>query len=270
MASAKQTKNQPTAQSPSPSPDARILAIDIGGSGLKAALLSSDGDMITERLRVKTPHPVNSEVLLDALVKLVEPLGSDFDFVSVGFPGVVRHGRVVTAPNLGTKELKGFDLAYVLQKQLGKPVEVLNDADMQGYAAIEGKGVEMVITLGTGFGTALYIDGQLGPHIELSHHPFRKNETYDQQLGDKAMKKIGKKKWNRRVKEAIANLRTLTNFDKLYIGGGNARNINFKLDPDINIVSNECGVKGGAWLWRRQGEWSADRRSDDDTNAAQG
>lgn len=269
MASAQQTTDQPTAQDRSPSPDARVLAIDIGGTGLKAAILNIDGDMLTERLRVTTPHPVTSAVLLDALIKLIEPLGRNFDFVSVGFPGVIRHGKIVTAPNLGTKELKGFDLAYVLHKQLGKPVAVLNDADMQGYAAIEGKGVEMVITLGTGFGTAIFVDGQLGPHIEFAHHPFRKDETYDQQLGDKTMKKIGKKKWNRRVKEAIANLRTLTNFDKLYIGGGNARNINFELEPDIKIVSNDYGVKGGAWLWRRQAAASADRRTDDDTNAAQ-
>lgn len=261
---------QTTDNAPSPSPDSRILAIDIGGSGLKAAILNIDGEMLTERLRIETPHPMNSEVLLDALVKLIEPLGRDFDFVSVGFPGVVRHGKVVTAPNLGTKELKGFDLAYVLQKQLGRPVAVLNDADMQGFAAIEGDGVEMVITLGTGFGTALYIDGKIGPHIELAHHPFRKGETYDQQLGDKTMKKIGKRKWNRRVKEAIANLRTLTNFDRLYIGGGNARHINFELEPDIKIVSNDAGVKGGAWLWRRQMDASADRRSDGDTNSSEG
>jgi polyphosphate glucokinase len=201
-------------------------------------------------------------------VKLIEPLG-EFDLVSVGFPGVVRNGKIVTAPNLGTKVLKGFDLAYVLQKQLGKPVQVLNDADMQGFAAIEGKGVEMVITLGTGFGTALFVEGDIGPHIELSHHPFRKGETYDQQLGDKAMKKIGSRKWNRRVKEALANLRTLTNFDTLYIGGGNADKITFDLDSDIKIVSNDNGVKGGAWLWRKR-EASADRRENDDETAAQG
>jgi polyphosphate glucokinase len=240
------------AQNESPSPDARILAIDIGGSGLKAALLNVDGEMTTERLRVETPHPITPDVLVDALVKLIEPLGGAFDYVSVGFPGVVRQGKIVTAPNLGTKELKGFDLRYVLEKQLGHPVRVLNDADMQGYGAIEGKGVEMVITLGTGFGTSLFVDGEIGPHLELSHHPFRKGETYDQQLGDKKMKKIGKKEWNKRVAEAIENLRVLTNFDKLYIGGGNAKRVTLELGPDIKIVSNDSGVKGGAWLWRKR------------------
>jgi len=231
--------------------EGRILAIDIGGTGLKAAVLSSDGDMLTERIRVATPHPVTPEGLVDALVNLVEPL-SGFDYVSVGFPGVVRNGTIITAPNLGTDVLKGFDLAAALQERLGKPVRVINDADMQGYGAIEGKGLEMVITLGTGFGSALFMDGQLAPHLEIAHLPFRKDKDYDQQVGDKARKKIGKKSWNRRVQRAIATLRMLTNFDKLYIGGGNASRINFKLDPDVKIISNDCGVRGGAWLWRKE------------------
>jgi polyphosphate glucokinase len=231
--------------------DARILAIDIGGTGLKAAILSADGDMLTERLRIETPHPVTPDVLLKALVELIDPF-RDYDFVSVGFPGVVNKGKIITAPNLGTKELKGFDLGLSLEKQLGRPVRVLNDADMQGYAAVSGEGIEMVITLGTGFGSALFLDGDLAPHLEIAHLPFRDNKTYDEQLGDKARKKIGKKKWNRRVARAIKTLRTLTNFDKLYIGGGNASKLNFKLDPDVQIITNECGVKGGAWLWRKQ------------------
>jgi len=229
----------------------RVLAIDIGGSGLKAAILDLDGHMLTERVRVATPHPVTPDVLLKALVDLIDPL-RDYDVVSVGFPGVVRKGKIITAPNLGTKELKGYDLGLALEKQLGRPVRVLNDADMQGFAAIEGRGVEMVITLGTGFGSALFLDGELGPHLEIAHIPFRNSKDYDAQLGDKARKKIGKKRWNRRVMRAIETMRILTNFDKLYIGGGNSDKINFKLDPDVQIVSNEAGVKGGAWLWRNR------------------
>ena len=231
----------------------RVLAIDIGGSGLKAAILDLDGHMLTERVRVTTPHPVTPDVLIKALVDLIDPL-RDYDVVSVGFPGVVRKGKIITAPNLGTKELKGYDLGLALEKQLGKPVRVLNDADMQGFAAIEGRGVEMVITLGTGFGSALFLDGELGPHLEIAHIPFRNSKDYDAQLGDKARKKIGKKRWNRRVKRAIETMRILTNFDKLYIGGGNSDKIDFKLDPDVQIVSNEAGVKGGAWLWRNRHE----------------
>lgn len=238
-------------QTDATSAEARILAIDIGGSGLKAAILNGEGEMLTERLRVETPQLCKPEDLVNALVKLVEPLAG-FECVSVGFPGVVRNGKIITAPNLGTEELGGFDLASALRDRLGTPVRVINDADMQGFGAIEGKGLEMVITLGTGFGSALFMDGRLAPHLEIAHLPFRRNKDYDEQIGDKARKKIGKKKWNRRVKQAIETLRVLTNFDKLYIGGGNADRIDFELDPDVKIISNECGVRGGAWLWRER------------------
>ncbi len=233
------------------SPDSRILAIDIGGTGLKAALLSYEGEMLTERVRIKTPHPLTPDLLVEKLVELVQSL-TDYSFVSVGFPGVVRHGKIITAPNLGTDVLKGFDLATALAEKLSKPVRVVNDADMQGLGAITGKGIEMVITLGTGFGSALFMDGDLAPHLELAHMPFRKGETFDQQLGDKARKKLGRKAWSRRVKQALDDLRMLTNFDHLYIGGGNASKLNFELPSDITTVSNECGVRGGAWLWRKR------------------
>ncbi|HJQ25921.1 MAG TPA: ROK family protein [Blastocatellia bacterium] len=250
MTAPQQTINDAGAPEIALAEDARVLAIDIGGSGLKAAILDLNGDMLSERVRVETPKHMVTDALLQALVNLIEPLGS-FDVVSVGFPGVVRKGIIITAPNLGTKQLKGFNLQLALEKQLGKPVRVLNDADMQGFAAIKGDGVEMVITLGTGFGSALFLDGELGPHLEISHIPFRKGEDYDQQVGNEARKKIGKKRWNRRVQRAIKNLRILTNFDRLYIGGGNADKLTFELEPDIEIISNENGVRGGAWLWRK-------------------
>ena len=246
--------NQPTAEWLSE--DARILAIDIGGSGLKAALINTDGEMVTDRIRVKTPRLRKPETLVEEIVKLVEPF-TDYAVVSVGFPGVVRNGKILTAPNLGTKTLRGLDLAGELENRLAKPVRVLNDADMQGFGAIRGEGVEMVITLGTGFGSALFVDGQLAPHLEISHIHFRKGQTYDEQLGSKAYSKIGKKRWNGRVRKAIESMRTLSNFDRLYIGGGNAEKINFKLDEDVQVIPNECGMRGGAWLWqnrRRGGE----------------
>ena len=201
MTTAQQTTAQTTTDQTQPSPDARVLAIDIGGTGLKAAILNLEGAMLTERLRNDTPHPCKPDDLVNAVAKLVEPLAG-FEYVSVGFPGVVRNGKIITAPNLGTEKLGGFDLATALQERLGKPVRVINDADMQGFGAIEGKGLEMVITLGTGFGSALFMDGVLAPHLEIAHLPFRKNKDYDQQIGDKARKKIGKKVWNRRVRRA--------------------------------------------------------------------
>jgi polyphosphate glucokinase len=228
---------------------ARTLAIDVGGSGLKASVVDESGRLLTERVRVDTPVGSPPGEIVEALARLVAPLGP-FDRASVGFPGVVRAGRVFTAPNLDNEGWKGFDLAAALGRALGKPVRVANDADVQGLAVIEGKGVEMVVTLGTGFGTGLYLDGRLAPHLELSHHPFRKGETYDEQLGNAARKRVGNRKWNRRVRKAIRTLRALTSFDRLYIGGGNAKKLDFELDPDVRIVGNEAGLKGGVALWR--------------------
>ena len=132
----------------------RTLAIDVGGTGLKASIVDDAGRLLTDRARIDTPVGAPPKEIVQALVQLVQPLGA-YDRVSVGFPGVVREGRVLTAPNLGNKGWKGFDLTGALGKALGKPVRVANDADVQGLAVIAGKGVEMVITLGTGFGTSL-------------------------------------------------------------------------------------------------------------------
>jgi polyphosphate glucokinase len=227
----------------------RTLAIDVGGSGCKASVLDETGTPLSERVRAKTPVGRAPGVLVETLARLVAPL-APFDRVSVGFPGVVRDGRVHTAPNLGDDGWRDFEFARALRRRLGHPVRIVNDAEMQGLAAIAGKGVEMVITLGTGFGTALFVDGRAGPHLELAHHPFRKGETYDEHLGNAARKRIGDKKWNRRVRRAIRNLRTLTGFDHLYIGGGNAKRIAFSLDADTTIVPNEAGILGGIALWR--------------------
>jgi len=227
----------------------RTLAIDVGGSGLKASIIDEHGRLLTDRVRVDTPVGSPPGGIVEALARLVAPLGS-FDRVSVGFPGVVRNGRVLTAPNLDHKGWKDFDLARALGRTLGKPVRVANDADVQGLAVVGGHGVEMVVTLGTGFGTGLYLEGRLAPHLELSHHPFRKGETYDEHLGNAARKRVGNARWNKRVRRAIRSLRALTTFDHLYIGGGNAKKIDFELDPDVTVVSNDAGLKGGVALWR--------------------
>jgi polyphosphate glucokinase len=121
---------------------------------------------------------------------------------------------------------------------------------MQGLAAMQGKGVELVVTLGTGVGTALFEDGRLLPHLEISQQPIWKDETYDQYIGDAARKRIGKKKWNERVRRALDQMRVLINFDKLHIGGGNAKRLTFELDRDMRIVSNRAGILGGVKLWR--------------------
>lgn len=229
---------------------AQTLAIDIGGTGLKASVLNEQGELITERVRVATPRPCPPAVMVETLAALVGPLPR-FDRVSVGFPGVVRRGKILTAHNLGQEEWNGFDLREALEKQWGKPVLVKNDADLQGLAAIRGEGVEVVITLGTGVGSALFDNGWIAPHVELAHHPLRKNRTYEDLLGDRALERAGRKKWNKRVKRMIETLRRLTTFDRLYLGGGNSKKIDFALPPDVEIIPNLDGMRGGIWLWRK-------------------
>ncbi len=226
----------------------RTLAIDIGGTGLKATVLDAKGAMVTERVRVDTPNPAPPKVMVAALVDLVKPLPK-YDRVSVGFPGVVRDGRVVTAPHWGNDVWRDFPLAEELQGRLGKPVRVLNDADVQGYGAIHGHGLEFVITLGTGLGTALFRDGELAPHMEFAQFPFGKHKTFNAYVGDAARKRIGKSKWNRRVEKVIGAFRTLLNFDQMYIGGGNSRRVTIELPGDVHLVSNEDGLTGGVKLW---------------------
>src|SRR6516162_4143722 len=231
---------------------ARTLAIDIGGSGIKAALLDTDGNMIGDRQRVPTPpNPVAPEALVSAIKQAAGPLG-DFDRVSVGFPGYIRDGRVLTAPNLGSEVLAGFDLQGVLARQWGKPVRVLNDADVQGFGAIEGHGVEMVLTLGTGAGTSIFRDGEIMTHLELAHHPVSGNKTYDEYIDNTAREKKGKKAWGKRVAKVIDILRVVVRFDHLYLGGGNAKDVTFQLPPDVTIVPNTDGLTGGIRLWREE------------------
>jgi polyphosphate glucokinase len=165
--------------------------------------------------------------------------------------------------------LAGFDLQSALAKHLGKPVRVLNDADVQGFGAIKGRGLEMVLTLGTGAGTSLFRDGEIMPHLELAHHPVSGSKTYDEYVGNAARKKKGKKSWNKRVAKAIDILREVVRFDHLYIGGGNAKDITFPLPPDVTIVSNTDGLTGGIRLWQKDptAYAAADVPSGEDANS---
>lgn len=224
----------------------RTLAVDIGGSGIKVMVLDNDGNSLSDRDRLKTPHPAKPKKVIDTILTLAEK--QEYDRVSVGFPGVVQSGIIKTAVNLHDDWLR-YDLASKLEELLSKPVKVANDADIQGFGAIAGKGVELVITLGTGFGSALFTNGKLVPNLEMGHHPFRKRETYEEQLGRAAFEKHGAKKWNTRLQKAIAHLDHLFNYDTLYIGGGEAKQISFKLPDNAKIVPNVTGLLGGIRLW---------------------
>jgi len=229
----------------------RTLSVDVGGSHVKASVLSARGEMLHERVRADTPDDPTPR----QLIKIIEDLAAqlpNYQRVSVGFPGVVRGGVIKTAANLGNERFAGFNLARALEKTLDAPVRVCNDADVQGYGAIRGRGMEMVITLGTGFGTSIFQNGRLGPHLELAHHPFHQDRTYEDELGDPALKKAGKVEWNHRLSRAIDTLRALTWFDHLYIGGGNARQVRLDLPRDISIVDNSAGIIGGVRLWSHE------------------
>jgi len=237
------------------------LSIDIGGTGLKASVLDATGAMVADRVAVKTTYPCPPSKLIADLAALIAPLPPAAR-VSAGFPGMVRNGIVLSAPHFVTehgpgtaidarlvKEWASFDLAGALAKRLGIPTRVANDADVQGAAVVAGKGLELVVTLGTGVGTAFFYDGRLLPHLEFAHHPFLKGDTYNEQLGEVARKDVGNQRWNKRVRKAVATLRALSFFDHCYIGGGNAKKIHGSLGDDVSLVDNAAGILGGIRLW---------------------
>jgi polyphosphate glucokinase len=231
--------------------DRKILSIDIGGSNIKATVLNVSGTFLDEYQKFPTPSPASPEKVLDVIKQLAQKF-PEYDKVAAGFPGFIKEGIVKTAPNLGTEHWANFNLNKALEEMLGKPALVVNDADFQGVAVVSGKGVELMITLGTGFGTALLRDGVLMPHLEIAHHPITKNKDYDEYIGEFEFKRIGKKNWNKRMRRVIKILKVVFNYDRLYISGGSAKEINFKLDGNIIIVGNRDGIKGGAKLWEQE------------------
>jgi len=229
-------------------PGPHTLGIDIGGTALKASVLDKHGRMIVERARMPTPYPCSPKVLLRALVKLVAPLPS-FDRISIGFPGVVRGGHIVTAPHFGKKAWRGYALEAAVAERLERPARLLNDAEVQGLGVITARGLEVVLTLGTGIGSAVFADGWLAPHLELAQHPLYKGETYKEYAGNEALHRYGKKKWNRRVLKTIEAVDSLLHYDVLYLGGGNARHLTIDLPRNVRIASNDNGITGGIHLW---------------------
>lgn len=231
------------------SSDQRILAIDIGGTNIKSAVLDSYGNVLEQFQKLPTPSMPTPENVVAIMVTLARNSGA-YDRVSVGFPGFVRKGIVHTAPNLGTDVWRDVNFNKHTFDALGKPVRIINDADMQALAIASGNGLEMVITLGTGFGSALLLNGNLLPHIELAHHTITEHYTYDSYVGNEAFQSVGKELWNGRMSEVITMLRTVFNYDRLYIGGGNARHLERSLADNVELVSNSDGIKGGSRLWQ--------------------
>ncbi|WP_443939378.1 ROK family protein [Pedobacter sp. MW01-1-1] len=227
-----------------------ILSIDIGGTSIKTILLDEEGNTLSEYQKIKTPHQATPKEILEHIEKLITPIENSYNRISVGFPGYVKNGVIKTAPNLAKNKWEDVDLAQQIANKFNKLVRLVNDADQQGLGVAQGKGFEVVFTVGTGFGTALLYDGELLPHLELAHFPINKEEDYDDYLGSKAYEKVGLEHWNKRLKKVIEIYKTVFNYDTLYIGGGNSKHITFKLEDNIKVTNNRDGIKGGAKLWK--------------------
>lgn len=226
------------------------LTIDIGGTGIKMLPLDESGQGLTTRMRELTPKPAHPVPVLKVIEGMLANVKHAFERVSVGFPGVVIRGVAKTAPNLDTEAWRGFDIQTAIADLCGKPTRVINDADLQGYGVITGKGLEMAITLGTGLGSAIYSDGHLVPNLEWGHHPYGDGQTYEERIKDEVAESIPQEEFQARVVAMLAQMKPIFNYERIFIGGGNAK----LLDPaglpdDVTIFRNTEGMEGGMNLW---------------------
>jgi len=255
----------PDTQSAGAAQDAWTLAVDCGGGGIKASVLDAAGTMHAPAIRVPTPYPLPPERLVETIAEIASSL-PPAQRATVGMPGMVRHGVIVATPHYVTRSgphtrvephlvaaWSGRDIRADLQARLGVPTLVLNDAEVHGAGVISGAGVELVLTLGTGLGSALFDGGVLAPHLELSHAPVRRGTTYDEHIGEVERARLGDGLWSRRVRRVVEGLRPVFWWDRLYLGGGNARRITpqtlERLGDDVVVAPNQAGIVGGVRAW---------------------
>lgn len=241
------------------------LSIDCGGLGIKASVFDSAGTAHAAPIRIDTPYPFPPALFIETLVNLAGLLPKATR-ATVGMPGMIRHGVVVATPQYITtqgprtridpllrEQWSGFDARAALGAALGIPTLVLNDAEVHGAGVISGAGFEVVLTLGTGLGCAVFDGGILSPHIEFSHAPIRRGTNYDTWIGEHERRRLGNAFWSRRVRLMIDDLRPVFLWDRLYLGGGNSRLITpelvRKMGSDVVVVPNEAGMSGGVRAW---------------------
>jgi polyphosphate glucokinase len=241
------------------------LAIDCGGGGIKASVLDESGTMRHQPVRVPTPYPLPTALFTETLVGLQKMLPKA-DRATVGLPGMIRHGVVVSTPHYVTKsgprtrvlpelveEWDGYDAKAALEEAFGMPTRVLNDAEVHAAGVIAGQGMELVLTFGTGLGCAIYDGGRLAPHLELSQAPVRWGLSYDTYIGEHERRRLGDALWSRRVLRVVEGLRPVFLWDRLYLGGGNSRHVTplvlEKMGDDVVIVPNSAALVGGARAW---------------------
>jgi glucose-6-phosphate isomerase len=214
----------------------RILVLDVGGTHVKVYRSGTKG-----RGLIPSGPTMGPEKLVKKLRKLLK--GVRYDAVSLGYPGLVVHGRIVREPpNLG-KGWVGFDFS----RALGKPTRILNDAAMQALGSYRG-GRMLFLGLGTGFGTAMIVDGKVEP-MELAHLPYKKGKTYEDFVGEAALKHLGRKKWQKEVFEVVKTLSDALEPDYIVLGGGNARKLK-GLPSRAKLGDNRDAFAGGLRLWR--------------------
>lgn len=241
------------------------VCVDVGATSLKAGLLDVHGRMLGERVKIKTSWPMTPQRLVEEVARLVVRLPSA-DRLALGFPGPVLDGVVVSGANLTrsagpgserTGELEsawaGFDLQRRLSATFELEARVANDADVTALACATGKGLELTVTLGSGFGTGLTLEGHLLPHLELSQLRWSRRESFDDVLGEHARKRDGEAKWSSRVIGALELLKEVVGFDRLVLAGGNGPRIRRdELGPlaeRTSVAPSRAGILGGVLLY---------------------
>lgn len=211
-----------------------VLVVDVGGTNVKILVTGQE----TPR-KFASGQSLTAQQMVAGVVQAAE--GWDYDAVSIGFPGPVLRGVAVSEPhNLGTGWV-GFDFAAAF----GRPVKFINDAAMQALGGYEG-GRMLFLGLGTGLGSAMIVNGSIEP-MELAHLPYRKR-TYEDYVGRRGMKRLGKKKWRHCVFDVVALLTAALRPDYVVLGGGNASKLT-ELPPGCRLGTNANAFRGGFLLW---------------------
>lgn len=239
----------------------QTLAVDCGGGTLKFAKVDQDLNILKEK-NVKVQYPFSPSNLVLTIQEVFDEF-SPIDRVVVGIPGMIRNGVVITTPHYQNiagprsrvdeylkKAWDGFDAKTAISSKLKIEAVVLNDAQLHGLGVIEGVGVELVLTFGTGLGYALFNNGIASVHFELSRSPIGFNTIYDEYVGEKERLRFGDYWWSKRVLKLITKLEPVFMWDRLYLGGGNAlrlaKKIQKKLPANVKIEKNAAALIGAA------------------------
>lgn len=212
-----------------------VLVIDVGGTNVKVLATGRD-----EPVKIPSGTAMTADKMVDDVLVAVDGWG--FDVVSIGYPGPVVQGNPALEPHNLAPGWVGFDYSG----KFGKPVRIVNDAAMQALGSYEG-GRMLFLGLGTGLGSALVLDNVVAP-LELAHLPYRKGRTFEDYVGLRGLKRLGKKKWRKFVADVVSRLKNALIADYVVLGGGNARNLT-RLPQGCRMGDNNNAFLGGFRLW---------------------